>query len=452
MYRSLLIHNAFLVNEGTITQGHLWVKEGRIAAIYHNEVPSEVLSEADIIDATGKYLLPGVIDDQVHFREPGLTAKADIASESRAGIAGGITSYMEMPNTNPPTVTQEALEYKYALAAEKSWANYSFFMGTTNNNLEEILKTDPKTVCGIKIFLGASTGNMLVDNNSTLTEIFRHTTLPIAVHCEHEPTIQENLAVAKARYGDAIPFSQHPVIRSAEACYRSSAEAVELAARFGTRLHLFHLSTAKELSLLSNHLPLCEKKITGEVCLHHLWFTDQDYEKLGSLIKWNPAIKTLADREALREAVRNNTLDVVATDHAPHLLSEKAGNYLQAPSGGPLVQHSLTAMLEMALNGIFDLAHVVTKMCHHPAILFNIEKRGFLREGYQADLVLVNINAPWQVTKENILYKCGWSPFEGTTFRSRVTHTFVNGHLIYENGNFSEPGHGQRLSFEREGL
>lgn len=451
MYRSLLIYNASLVNEGEITKGHLWIKEGNIAGIYTGSIPSEVLEDADILDATGKYLLPGVIDDQVHFREPGLTAKADIASESKAGIAGGVTSFMEMPNTQPPTVTQEALEQKYRLAAEKSWANYSFYMGTTNTNAVEVLKTDPRTVCGIKIFLGASTGNMLVDDTQTLTEIFRHTTLPVAVHCEHEPTIQANLAAAKAQYGDAIPFSQHPVIRSAEACYRSSAQAVELATRFGTRLHLFHLSTARELSLLSNQLPLHQKKITGEVCLHHLWFTDQDYEKLGSLIKWNPAIKTEADREALREAVRNNTLDVVATDHAPHLLSEKAGNYLQAPSGGPLLQHALPAMLEMALDGIFDLPHVVAKMSHHPAILFNIEKRGFLREGYRADLVLVNINAPWEVTKENILYKCGWSPLEGVTFRARITHTFVNGQLIYENGTFSEAGHGERLTFERAG-
>lgn len=451
MYGSLLIYNASLVNEGSITQGHVWVKEGRIAGIYTHQIPPEVLEEADILDATGKYLLPGVIDDQVHFREPGLTEKADIASESKAGIAGGVTSFMEMPNTKPPTVTQEALEEKYRLAAGKSWANYSFYMGTTNSNAEEVLKTDPRTVCGIKIFMGASTGNMLVDDNRTLTDIFRHTTLPVAVHCEHEPTIQANLAAAKAQYGDAIPFSHHPLIRSEEACYRSSAQAVELATRFGTRLHLFHLSTARELSLLSNRLPLEEKKITGEVCLHHLWFTDRDYDRLGALIKWNPAIKTEADREALREAVRNNTLDVVATDHAPHLLSEKAGNYLQAPSGGPLLQHSLPAMLEMVQEGVFDLPHVITKMCHHPAILFNIEKRGFLREGYWADLVLVNLNAPWQVTKENILYKCGWSPLEGNTFRARITHTFVNGQLIYENGTFSEPGHGQRLIFEREG-
>ena len=445
----LIIYNAVIVNEGQAKQGSLYINNGIIESIFYNNIPAEILGKANMLDATGKYLLPGVIDDQVHFRDPGLTHKGDIGSESRAGIAGGVTSFMDMPNTDPQTVTKTYLDDKYRIAKEKSWANYSFYIGATNNNLDEILSIPANDICGIKIFMGSSTGNMLVDNEAVLKELFSNISIPIAVHCEYEPIVRSNLEAARAKYGDNIPFSEHPVIRSEEACYRSSSIAVELASRFNTRLHLLHLSTEKELSLLSNKLPLEQKRITGEVCVHHLWFTDEDYERLGSRIKWNPAIKSRCDRDALIEAVLNNTIDIVATDHAPHLLSEKNNDYMHSPSGGPLIQHSLVAMLEFAGKGVFDITHVVTKMCHHPAILFGVSGRGFIREGYHADIVLVDINSPWNVEPENILYKCGWSPFEGQKFNSKVTHTFVNGELVYDNGEFYKPGYGQRLIFKR---
>jgi dihydroorotase len=442
-----LIKNAKIVNEGVIFEGDVLVENDLIVEVSDNI--SLKSSNCMIIDAEGSYLIPGVIDDQVHFREPGLTHKGDIESESKAAIAGGITSYIEQPNTIPNAVTQEILEEKYQIAAEKSFANYSFMMGATNDNLEEVLKTDPKNVAGIKIFLGSSTGNMLVDDEAILEKIFTCTSMLIAVHCEDELTIKNNLEKFKEEYGEDVPATAHHLIRSEEACYISSSKAVALAKKTGARLHVFHLSTAKEMELFSNKIPIEDKKITAEVCVHHLWFTNEDYEKKGNLIKWNPAVKTENDRKVLWEALNDGRIDVVATDHAPHTLEEKKQKYLQAPSGGPLVQHSLIAMFEAHHQGKISVEKIVEKMCHNPAKIFKIEKRGFIKEGYFADLVIINPGLPWSVKKENILSKCGWSPFEGFTFKSRITHTFVNGKLVYSGFKVKDIRAGQRLLFDR---
>jgi dihydroorotase len=438
-----LIKNAFIVNEGKVFQSDLLIEDGKIASIGNN-LPAD---GCEVIDATGKYLFPGVIDDQVHFREPGLMHKGEIYTEAKAAVAGGITSYMEMPNTVPNTLTQELLEEKYAAASQRSLANYSFFMGASNDNLEEVIKTDPEKVCGVKIFMGSSTGNMLVDKKEVLEKIFANSKMLIATHCEDEATIRVNTEKAQEKYGEDVPIEMHPVIRDTEACYLSSSFAVGLAKKYGARLHILHISTAKELSLFENKTPLKDKKITSEACIHHLWFTDEDYKDKGSLIKWNPAVKKQSDRDAIREAVNNGTIDVVATDHAPHTIEEKQNKYFKAPSGGPLVQHALVAMLDLYHQGVFSLEKIAEKMCHYPAILFRIKERGFIRKGYIADLVLVDLESSWKVEKENILYKCKWSPFEGHTFKSAVTHTFVNGHLVYNNGNFDETIKGQRLLF-----
>lgn len=442
----IIIKNASIVNEGKIFPGHVLIEDQRIKKISEQEITDK----ADkTIDASGKYLLPGCIDDQVHFREPGLVHKADIYTESKAAVAGGVTSYMEMPNTVPNTLTQDLLADKYAQGAEKSLANYSFFMGASNDNIDEVLKTNPRDVCGIKIFMGSSTGNMLVDNRQTLDNIFSKSKLLIATHCEDEATIRANLAIYKEKYGDDIPVECHPLIRDAEACYRSSSMAVELAAKYNTRLHILHISTAKELSLFDNTKSLKEKRITAEACIHHLWFSDEDYKSKGNFIKWNPAVKTKKDREAILQGVIDNKIDIIATDHAPHTIEEKKQSYLKAPAGGPLVQHSLVAMLELSKKGKITIEKVVEKMSHAPADCFQIESRGYIREGYFADLVLVDLNSSWTVDKSNILYKCGWSPFEGQTFHSKITHTFVSGHLVYDNGVFDESKKGQRLLFQR---
>ena len=445
------IHNALIVNENQRKLGAILIQDGLISEIFQGQAPAGFgFPEATIsIDAGKKWLLPGVIDDQVHFREPGLTQKGDLLTESRAAAAGGVTSYMDMPNTLPKAITLELLEEKYRLAAEKSLANYSFFLGASDDNLDQIKKADPRSICGLKVFLGASTGNMLVNDPAILSAVFENSPLLIAVHAEEETVIRENLQQYTARYGEAIPIEAHPLIRSSEACYRSSLKATELAAKTNARLHLLHLSTAHELSLLRNDIPLTEKKITGEVCVHHLWFDDRDYARLGSRIKWNPAIKTSVDRESLFRAVLDDTLDIIATDHAPHLLSEKENPYLTCPSGAPMVQHALVAMLEFYHKGKISLEKIVEKMCHHPAILYQIDKRGFLCKGYHADMVLVDPDNPWSVSSDNILYKCGWSPFEGTTFRSRVTHTWVNGNLVFDQGKFYETRKGKRLEFNR---
>lgn len=443
----ILIKNSQIVNEGKIIQSDILIENDLISKIEPN-----ISEEADqIIDASGKYLLPGVIDDQVHFREPGLTHKGDIESESRSAIAGGTTSYIEQPNTVPNAITQELLANKYELARQKSFANYGFMMGGTNDNLEEVLKTNPRNVPGIKLFLGSSTGNMLVDNPETLENIFSNIKMLIAVHCEDEATIRANTQKYFDEYGEDIPVKFHHLIRSEEACYKSSSKAIELAKITGARLHVFHLSTAIETELFRNDIPLKEKKITAEVCVHHLTFTNEDYETKGGLIKWNPAVKTQKDKDGLWEALLDDRIDVIATDHAPHTWEEKQNVYTKCPSGAPLVQHSLVVMLENYKNGKISLERIVEKMAHNPAILFRIEKRGFIREGYKADLVLVDLNQNWTVKKENILYKCGWSPLEGTEFHSKVTHTFVNGNLVYENGKISEEKFGERLLFEVEG-
>ena len=441
-----LIKNAQIVNENQIFKGDLLIENDLILKI-GNDISEE--NAHRVIDADGKYLLPGVIDDQVHFREPGLTHKGDIESESRAAIAGGVTSFIEQPNTVPNAVTQELLEEKYKIAAEKSLANYSFMMGGTNDNLEEVLKTNPRNVAGIKLFLGSSTGNMLVDNPETLENIFSKTKMLIAVHCEDEATIRANTEKYRKEFGDDIPMRFHHLIRSEEACYISSSKAVELAKKTGARLHVFHVSTAKETELFRNDIPLKDKKITAEVCVHHLTFTDVDYETKGTLIKWNPAVKTQKDKDGLWKALLDDRIDVIATDHAPHTWEEKQNVYTKAPSGGPLVQHTLVLMIENFKNGKITLEKIVEKMCHNPAILFQIEKRGFIREGYKADVVLVDLNDNSTVTKENILYKCGWSPFEGSVFHSKITHTFVNGNLVYENGEIADEKFGERLLFER---
>ena len=443
----ILIKNAKIVNEGTIFQGDVLIENEFIVEIA--PMIRAKSSDCKIIDAEGNYLIPGAIDDQVHFREPGLTHKGDIASESRAAVAGGITSFIEQPNTIPNAVTQEILEEKYQIASQSSYANYSFMMGATNDNLEEVLKTNPKNVAGIKIFLGSSTGNMLVDNEATLEKIFSSTDMLIAVHCEDEQTIKNNLEIYKEQYGEDIPVQFHHLIRSAEACYLSSSKAIALAKKTGARLHVFHLSTAKEMDLFTNKIPLEEKKITAEVCVHHLWFTNEDYHTKGNLIKWNPAVKTANDRKALWEALLDDRIDVIATDHAPHTLEEKQQSYLKAPSGGPLVQHAVVALFEAHLQGKISVEKIVEKMAHNPAKIFKIEKRGFVKEGFYADLVIVNPGLPWSVNKSNILYKCGWSPFEDFTFKSRITHTFVNGQLVYNNFKVKEIRCGKRLLFNR---
>jgi len=443
----ILIKNAKIVNEGTIFEGDVLIENDLIVEIADSI--SLKTSDCIVIDAEGNYLMPGAIDDQVHFREPGLTHKGDIESESRAAVAGGITSFIEQPNTVPNAVTQEILEDKYKIASKKSFANYSFMMGATNDNLEEVLKTNPKNVAGIKIFLGSSTGNMLVDNEAVLEKIFSSTPMLIAVHCEDETTIKNNLAAFKEQYGDDVPVTAHNLIRSAEACYISSSKAVALAKRTGARLHIFHLSTAKEMELFTNKIPLEEKKITAEVCVHHLWFTDEDYKTKGNFIKWNPAVKTAEDRAELWKALNDGRIDVIATDHAPHTKEEKQQSYLNAPSGGPLVQHAVVAMFEAHHQGKISVEKIVEKMCHNPAKLFKIEKRGFIKEGYHADLVIINPSLPWSVKPENILYKCGWSPFEGYTFKSRITHTFVNGELVYNNFKVKDTRAGKRLLFDR---
>jgi len=443
----ILIKDAQIVNGGKIMRGDVYIEGGIIKEV--SATVSAKSPDVQIFDAEGKHLFPGIIDDQVHFREPGLTHKATIKSESMAAVAGGITSFIEMPNTIPQTTTIEKLEEKFDLAAKTAYANYSFMFGGTNDNIEEIKKLDPLKVAGLKLFLGSSTGNMLVDDEKVLEKIFKSTDLLISVHCEDEQTIRENLETYKERYGEDIPISLHPTIRSAEACYLSSSRAVALAKKTGARLHVFHLSTAKETKLFDHKKPLKDKKITAEVCVHHLWFSDADYQEKGTFIKWNPAIKTEEDREGLWKALLEDRIDVIATDHAPHTLEEKKNKYLDAPSGGPMVQHAFPAMLEMYHRGKISLEKIAEKMCHNPAILFQIEKRGFIKEGYQADLVLVDLNNPWTVTKDNILYKSKWSPFEGSTFKSRITHTFVNGKLAYKNFKVHDEPHGQRLTFMR---
>jgi dihydroorotase len=444
---SILIKSATIVNENRQFVGDILVKDGLI-----ERIDSHIDVHADqTINAEGLHLFPGCIDDQVHFREPGLTHKADIHSESRAAVAGGITSFMEMPNTVPNTLTQELLEQKYEIAARNSLANYSFFMGASNDNIDEVLKTDTRNVCGVKVFMGSSTGNMLVDNPQTLENIFSQSPMLVAVHCEDEATIRSNLNHYKQLMGENIPVKLHPKIRSEKACYLSSSMAVELATKHNTRLHILHISTEKETHLFSNQIPLEDKRITAEACIHHLWFTDKDYETKGNLIKWNPAVKKESDRDGILRAVLNGRIDVIATDHAPHTIEEKALPYLQTPSGGPLVQHALPAMLELYHRGKISLEQIAEKMAHNVAICFQVEKRGFIREGYWADMALVDLNSAWTVDKSNILYKCKWSPFEGSTFRSKIVHTLVSGNLAYTNGNGSlvEGNAGKRLSFNR---
>ena len=443
----LLIKNAQIINEGKIINSDIFINNGLIEEI-SNSI-SIKSSDVKIIDAENNFVMPGVIDDQVHFREPGLTHKANIESESRAAVAGGITSFIEMPNTIPQATTIEELEKKFEIASKDSYANYSFMFGATNDNIDEILKVDSKNVAALKIFLGSSTGNMLVDNSEVLEEIFSKTNLLIAAHCEDENTIQKNLKKYIKNYGDDIPMKYHPIIRSSEACYLSSSKAIKLAKKTGARLHVFHLSTALETNLFSNRLPLEKKKITAEVCVHHLWFSDEDYDTHGSRIKWNPAVKSSADRDALWKALLDDRIDVIATDHAPHTNEEKDSNYTTCPSGGPLVQHALPAMLEAFHENKISLEKIVEKMCHNPAILFQIKNRGFIRTGYHADLVIFNLNKPWTVNKKNILYKCGWSPFEGKSFKSRISHTIINGEIIYDNFKISNKKNAKRLNFDR---
>ena len=442
----LLIKQATIVNEGKEFVGDVLIENDRISRI---DTSISVSGNCEIIDAEGLYLIPGCIDDQVHFREPGLTHKANIATESYAAIAGGITSFMEMPNTVPNTLTQELLADKYAIGAQSSYANYSFFMGASNDNLEEVLKTDPSTVCGVKIFMGSSTGNMLVDNQKTLENLFSNVPLLIATHCEDEATIRKNLEEYKAKYGEDIPVEAHPLIRSEEACYLSSSMAVELAKKHNTRLHILHISTGKETFLFDNTIPLEKKRITAEACVHHLWFSDQDYKTKGNFIKWNPAVKTAADRDQIWDAINSDRIDVIATDHAPHTIEEKSQKYLNAPSGGPLVQHALLAMLESVDQGKITRTKMVEKMAHAVATCFEIKDRGFIREGYFADLVLINPKATTTVTKESLRYKCGWSPFEGTTFNNRIEATILNGKKVYEHGSDIRIQNGQRLLFNR---
>lgn len=440
-----LLKEATIINEGKSFIGDVLINDGKI-----EKIGSQLnAGGAKEIDLSGKYLVPGSIDDQVHFREPGLTHKANIATESRAAVAGGVTSFMEMPNTVPNALTQELLQDKYDIAAKSSLANYSFFMGASNDNIEEVLKTDPKKVCGVKVFMGSSTGNMLVDEPETLNKIFSEVPMLIATHCEDETTVRKNMEIYKEKYGEDVPIKYHPEIRSEEACYLSSSMAVDLAKKHNARLHVLHISTAKELSLFENRTPLSEKRITAEACIHHLWFSKEDYEKKGTLIKWNPAVKNASDRDAIWEAVLDNRIDVIATDHAPHTIEEKKNTYFNAPSGGPLVQHALIALFEKAKDGVISKERVIEKTAHAPAILFGVENRGFIREGYQADLVVIDPNTSTQVTKDNLLYKCGWSPFEGTSFSHSIEKTFINGRLAFDEGKIIEHGVGDRLTFNR---
>ncbi|NNK39860.1 MAG: dihydroorotase [Winogradskyella sp.] len=447
MKNQILIKNAKIVNEGSIVEGDILIEDDIIKSI--DTSISIKSADINVIDVEGNYVIPGAIDDQVHFREPGLTHKATIETESKAAIAGGITSFIEMPNTNPQTTTVVELDKKFQRAADTSYANYSFMFGGTNDNLDEILKVDPKSVAGLKLFLGSSTGNMLVDDPKVLEKIFSSTDMVISVHCEDEDTIRKNLKTYTDQYGEDIPIKYHPKIRSEEACYLSSSTAIALAKKTGARLHVFHLSTGKETSLFSNKIPLKDKKITAEVCIHHLWFSEDDYDEKGTLIKWNPAVKQKSDREQLWKALLDDRIDVIATDHAPHTIDEKKSVYTKAPSGGPLVQHAVIAMFEAYHRGKISIEKIVQKMAHNPAILFDVEKRGYIKEGYYADLVVVDPQSPWTVNKANILYKCGWSPFEGTTFKSRITHTFVNGKLCYNNFKVADTKAGRRLTFNR---
>ena len=439
-----ILKNGQVINEGKSFQGDLLIRNGIIERI-DKQIDNTI--NAKEIDAEGKLILPGCIDDQVHFREPGLTHKANIATESRAAVAGGITSFMEMPNTVPSAVTIEKLEEKYAIASQSSLANYSFYLGTTNSNIEEIKRVNPETICGVKIFMGSSTGDMLVDDPKALEDVFRYAPSIITTHCEDDPMIKENFQKYIKEYGEELPAKFHPLIRSEEACYKSSSYAVSLAKKYNSRLHILHISTEKELELFRNDIPLKEKRITAEACVHHLWFTDKDYETKGNFIKWNPAVKTENDRTGIWQGVLDNRIDVIATDHAPHTLEEKNQLYAKAPSGGPLVQHALLAMLEKSKDGIIPIERVVEKMAHAPALLYRLQNRGFLREGYFADVVMVNPNQPQQVNKSNLLYKCGWSPFEGTTFSNSIERTFINGRVAFENGSIIESGVGSRLSF-----
>lgn len=441
----IVLKGGTIVNEGKQFVADLLINNDRI-----ERIDSNISVEGDVkeINCEGKLILPGCIDDQVHFREPGLTQKANIYTESRAAVAGGITSFMEMPNTVPNTLTQELLEDKYQIGAKSALANYSFFMGASNDNVEEVLKTNCKNVCGVKIFMGSSTGNMLVDNEAVLQNLFSRVPMLIATHCEDEATIRANVEKYKAQYGEDVPFTAHPLIRSHEACYISSSKAVELARKNGTRLHILHISTADEIALFDTDIPLKDKKVTAEACVHHLWFTDADYPEKGAMIKWNPAVKTAADRDGVWKGVLSNAIDVIATDHAPHTLEEKGGKYFQAPSGGPLVQHALLAMLEKAKEGKITIERVVEKMAHAPAILFRMVDRGYLREGYKADIVVVDPNKELKVEKSNLLYKCGWSPFEGVAFSHSIEKTFVNGFMAYDAGKIIEGQLGERLLFD----
>lgn len=446
--KKLLLANATIVNEGDIFKGSIFIEGDSIKKIIKN---GTVLNfpDTEVIDLSGKYILPGAIDDQVHFREPGLEHKGTIESESKAAVAGGITSFMEMPNTKPQTITIEALDEKFSIAEKTAYANYSFYLGATNDNISELLKLDARKTCGVKVFMGSSTGNMLVDNPETLQNIFSQVSIPIAVHCEDEGTIQKNIKEYRDKFGEDIPIEAHPEIRSEEACYLSSSLAVELAKKFNAKLHVLHLSTKKETDLFSNTIPLENKRITGEVCIHHMWFNKDDYKTKGARIRWNPAVKNESDRLALIDAIKNDTLDIIATDHAPHTVEEKDGKYFNAMSGGPLVQHALVAMLELYHKGIISLEKIVDKMAHAPATLFEISKRGYIREGYFADLAIVDLNSPWTVDKSNILYKCGWSPFEGDTFQSKVTDTILNGEFVYKNGMLTGLKNAKALEFNR---
>lgn len=447
---TLFIKNATIVNEGEEFVGSVVVKDGKIAEVFKGE-GSFSDENAEVVDASGLHLLPGMIDDQVHFREPGLTHKANIYTESRAAVAGGITSFMEMPNTNPQTTVHSELENKFDIASKDALANYSFFFGATNENIDEVLAVDEKNVCGIKIFMGSSTGNMLVDNEQTLRNIFGKCKLLIATHCEDEATVRGNEAKYKAQFGEDLPIKYHPIIRNEEACYKSSSMAVELAKELDARLHILHISTAKETELFRNDIPLKDKRITAEACVHHLWFTDADYETKGTHIKWNPAVKSAADRDGVLQAVLDDRIDIIATDHAPHTIEEKNNKYFSAPSGGPLVQHAMVSVLELVRQGKMSLTKAVEKMCHAPAELFQIPNRGYIKKGFQADLVLVNLNNPWTVSKSNILYKCGWSPFEGQEFAAQIKSTYINGVKVYEDGQIIEPSSNpsQRLVFAR---
>lgn len=441
-----LLHNGTIVNEDEQFYGSILVEDERIADIFRGEVPQSVLQQSEIVSCEGKYIFPGAIDDQVHFREPGLTHKGSIYTESRAALAGGVTTFMDMPNVAPQTTTIENLEEKLAIASQSAFANYAFYFGATNTNIDQLRALDTSIACGVKVFMGSSTGNMLVDDETTLKQIFSEAKIPVAVHCEDEMTIQRNLAQYKAQYGDEIPFDCHPKIRSNEACLRSTKKAVELAKKCGTRLHVLHLTTANEMDLFSSE-PLAEKQITGEVCVHHLWFTDADYAKKGALIKCNPAVKSERDRNALRRALADGKIDVVATDHAPHTLDEKLRPYTKSASGMPLVQHSVLAMIELCKQGVFSLPLVVRKMCHNPADLFEIEQRGYIRKGYFADLVVADLQQNTIVSKDTILYKCGWSPFEGITFSSKIERTFLNGTCVYENGKILDIPKAKQITF-----